>query len=123
MKELRKLVLVVGLIAGATIFVGASPASATTYACPRFTSYEDWLGGARVHAQVSFRASDVCNGRHVRQAWVRIWRTCWPSVDSTKYTSVASSTSDGSVRSTSLVLFDSPVWSCVTHAGYSYRTF
>lgn len=54
---------------------GTVAAAATR--CPAFVKWEDW-GGARWHAYVDFRPSDLCDGRHVKRAYVRLIRECGP---------------------------------------------
>lgn len=58
---------------------GTVAAAATR--CPAFKSWEDY-GGARVHAYVDFHPSDLCNGRHVKRAYVHLIRQCGPYYDS-----------------------------------------
>lgn len=111
------------LMASSAIIVTPASAQAATR-CPAFSSWEDWIGGARVHAYVDFRASDTCNGRHVKRAYVRLIRTCGPYLDSGRlYTSTASSPSDTTLRSVSAWIFDSVLWKCTTNAYYGYDTF
>lgn len=83
-----------------TSSVMASSAVASTR-CPAFVSWEDW-GGSRVHAYVDFRPSDLCNGRHVKVAYVRLIRQCGPYFDTGRlYTYTASSASDSRLYSIS----------------------
>jgi hypothetical protein len=111
----------IGCLAGV---VQAKSAVTVTNRCPAFVTWEDWLGGARVHAYVDFHPSDLCYGRHVKRAYVRIWRTCWPAYDSGRvYTPTASSPSDTRLYSVSKVAFDSPRWGCKTNTNYDYETF
>lgn len=98
-------------------------AAATVTRCPAFSSWEDW-GGARVHASVAFAASDLCNGRHVKAAYVRLIRQCGPYYDTGRiYTDTASSTSDTQMRGVSVWIFDSPIWWCNTNTYYGYDYF
>lgn len=91
--------------------------------CPAFVSWEDW-GGSRVHAYVDFRASDLCNGQHVKMAYVRLIRQCGPYFDTGQiYTYTAGSTSDTQLYSVSAWIFDSPIWSCNTNTYYGYDYF
>lgn len=88
--------------------------------CPAFSSWEDW-GGSRVHAYVDFRANDLCNGRHVRAAYVRLIRQCGPYFDTGRlYTYTASSPYDSTLYSVSAWIFDSPLWWCNTNTYYGY---
>lgn len=101
---------------------GMATTSATR--CPVFSSWEDWWGGARVHASVVFSPSDLCNGHHVKAAYVRLIRRCGPYFDTGRiYTYTASSTSDTRLYSVSAWIFDSPVWGCVTATNYGYDYF
>ena len=98
-------------------------AAATATRCPAFVSWEDW-GGSRVHAYVDFRASDLCNGRHVRKAYVRLIRQCGPYFDTGRiYTYTASSPSDSALHYISAWIFDSPLWWCNTNTYYGYEYF
>lgn len=95
----------------------------TATRCPAFVSWEDW-GGARVHAYVDFRASDLCNGRHVKVAYVRLVRQCGPYFDTGRiYTNTASSQYDTVLHSVSAWIFDSPIWGCTTRTFYGYDYF
>jgi hypothetical protein len=125
---------VVALLAAAcslSMVAGASavrvPAHATrtaTNRCPAFVTWEDWLGGARVHAYVDFHPSDWCNGRHVKDAYIRITRSCGPAYDSGRiYTATASSPNDTRLYSVSKVAFDSVLWGCQTNTNYWYDYF
>lgn len=99
-------------------------AATTTSRCPAFASWEDWWGGARVHASINFHPSDLCNGRHVKAAYVRLIRQCGPYFDTGRiYTYTASSISDTRLYSVSAWIFDSPLWGCVTSAKYGYDYF
>lgn len=102
----------------------ASPADAKTNVCPKFIYWQDWLGGVRWHASISFRASDLCEGRHVKRAAVRLYRECWPSMDSGMvWTSDATSVNDTAVRTVSIVRFDSLVPGCNTRKAFMYNYF
>ena len=95
----------------------------TTTRCPAFVTWEDW-GGTRVHAYVDFRASDLCNGLHVKRAYVRLIRQCGPYYDTGRiYTYTASSAYDTTLYSVSAWIFDSPIWSCNTNTYYGYEYF
>lgn len=99
-------------------------AATATSRCPAFASWEDWWGGARVHASINFHPSDLCNGRHVKAAYVRLIRQCGPYFDTGRiYTYTASSISDTRLYSVSAWIFDSPLWGCVTSAKYGYDYF
>jgi hypothetical protein len=101
--------------------VGTTATSTTR--CPAFVSWEDW-GGSRVHAYVDFHPSDLCNGLHVKAAYVRLIRMCGPYYDTGRiYTNTATSTSDTQLYSVSVWIFDSPLWSCVTKTYYGYDYF
>lgn len=92
--------------------------------CPAFVSWEDWWGGIRVHAYVDFRPSDLCDGRHVKRAYVRLIRQCGPYYDTGRiYTYTASSASDTRLYSVSAWIFDSIIWGCVTSTKYGYEYF
>lgn len=114
------------LIMLATAFVqlvGAQSAQAATYRCPAFVTWEDW-GGARVHAYVDFHPSDICNGRHVKRAYVRLIRQCGPYYDTGRlYTYTASSSSDTRLFSISAWIYDSALWWCNTNTYYGYDYF
>lgn len=102
----------------------AKPVAAAANRCPAFVTWEDWLGGARVHAYVDFRPSDWCNGRHVKRAYVRFTRSCGPYLDSGRiYTSTAGSPSDTGLYSLSKWVWDSVLWRCVTNTNYGYEYF
>jgi len=91
--------------------------------CPAFVKWEDW-GGARWHAYVDFRPSDLCDGRHVKRAYVRLIRQCGPYYDTGRiYTYTAGSASDTSLYSVSAWIFDSTIWSCNTNTYYGYDFF
>ena len=95
----------------------------TTTRCPYFRSWEDW-GGSRVHAYVDFHPSDLCNGHHVKRAYVRLIRQCGPYYDTGRiYTYTASSPSDTRLYSVEAWIFDSPIWSCNTNTYYGYDYF
>lgn len=97
---------------------------ATAYRCPAFVTWEDWLGGARAHAYVDFHPSDICNGRHVKDAYVRLIRQCGPYYDTGRiYTYTAGSASDTRLYSVSAWIFDSVLWSCNTSTYYGYDYF
>lgn len=123
----RHRLLLVMLLAVATLaapFVGVQSAQAVTYRCPAFKKWEDWIGGARVHAYIDFRASDVCNGRHVKRAYVRLIRQCGPYLDTGRiYTGTAASPSDTRLYSQSAWIFDSVLWRCNTAVYYDYEYF
>ena len=62
------------------------------HAAPRFHAWEDGPGGIRHHAAVTFRASDLHNGRHVKRVYVRLERSnCWlyPDGDTGQVVSVS----------------------------------
>jgi hypothetical protein len=104
-----------------SILLGAMTTAATR--CPAFVTWEDW-GGTRVHAYVDFRPSDLCDGRHVKRAYVRLIRQCGPYYDTGRvYTYTAGSASDTSLYSISAWTFDSPIWSCNTNTYYGYEYF
>ncbi len=95
----------------------------TSIRCPAFVSWEDW-GGARVHASVDFRPNDLCNGRHVRKAYVRLIRQCGPYFDTGRiYTYTASSPYDTALYFVSAWILDSPLWWCNTNTYYGYEYF
>ena len=94
-----------------------------TTRCPAFVSWEDW-GGSRVHAYVDFHPSDLCNGQHVKRAYVRLVRQCGPYYDTGRlYTYTASSTSDTRLFSVSAWIYDSIIWSCNTNTYYGFDYF
>lgn len=96
----------------------------STSRCPAFKSWEDWIGGARVHAYVDFHPSDLCNGKHVKAAYVRLIRQCGPYYDSgRKYTYTASSPTDTRLYSVEAWILDSIIWSCNTNTYYGYDYF
>jgi hypothetical protein len=114
-------VLAFGCLAGV---VQAKSEAGAANRCPAFVTWQDWLGGARVHAYVDFRASDLCNGRHVRRAYIRFTRPCGPSLDTGRiYTSTASSPSDTRLYSYKRWVWDSLSWSCTTYTWYGYEYF
>lgn len=97
--------------------------TAMTSRCPAFVSWEDY-GGARVHAYVDFHPSDLCNGRHVKAAYVRIIRQCGPYYDTGRiYTYTASTIIDTRLYSVSAWILDSPLWWCNTNTYYGYDYF
>lgn len=114
----------VALVSTVFPIVAAQPAQAATNRCPAFVTWEDWLGGARVHAYVDFHPSDLCNGRHVKRAYVRLVRKCGPYYDTGRiYTYTAGSASDTRLYSVSAWIFDSVLWSCTTNTYYGYDLF
>lgn len=120
----KTLVTLIMLAAAALPFVGAQSAQAVTYRCPAFVHWEDWVGGARVHAYVDFHPSDVCSGRHVKDAYVHIVRQCGPYYDPGRwYTATAGSPSDTRLYSVSGWIFDSVIWGCNTNTYYAYDYF
>ena len=107
---------------GPQSMISSTMATAATR-CPAFVSWEDW-GGARVHAYVDFRPSDLCNGRHVKAAYVRLIRQCGPYYDTGRiYTNTANSSSDTRLFSVSVWILDSPLWWCNTNTYYGYDYF
>jgi hypothetical protein len=111
-----------GTRGNATGSFGPSVAAATR--CPAFVTWQDWLGGARVHAYVDFRPSDWCNGRHVKRAYIRFTRPCGPYLDTGRiYTATASSPSDTRLYSYQRWVWDSVRWSCTTYTNYGYEYF
>jgi len=121
----RALALTLLAMAAAIVpVVGAPAAQAATYRCPAFVVWEDWLGGARVHAYVEFHPSDICNGRHVKRAYVHLIRQCGPYYDPGRaYTYTASSSGDTRLYSVSAWIFDSVLWNCTTVATYGWDYF
>jgi hypothetical protein len=118
------LIALIMLATGVVPFVGIQSAQAATYRCPAFVTWQDWVGGARVHAYVDFHPSDICNGRHVKDAYVHLIRQCGPYYDPGRdYTYTASSPSDTRLYSVSSWIFDSVLWYCNTNAYYSYDYF
>lgn len=112
--------ITVGSLAGAG---EAKPTRAATYRCPAFVKWEDY-GGSRWNAYIDFRASDVCNGRHVKRAYVHIVRTCPPAYDSGRvYTATASSPYDTRLYSVTKSAWDSPLWWCNTNIYYDWEYF
>lgn len=110
------------LSSGQQLKLSGTAAAAVTR-CPAFVSWEDW-GGTRVHAYVDFHPSDLCNGRHVKAAYVRLIRQCGPYFDTGRiYTYTASSPSDTQLYTVSAWIFDSPIWSCNTNTYYGYDYF
>ena len=104
-----------------SVTLGQMAAAATR--CPAFVTWEDW-GGSRVHAYVDFHPSDLCNGRHVKRAYVRLIRQCGPYYDSGRiYTYTAGSASDTRLYSVSAWIYDSIIWSCNTNTYYGYDYF
>jgi hypothetical protein len=124
MKRRAILMALVMLVAAIVPLVAAQPAQAATYRCPAFVTWEDWLGGARVHAYVDFHPSDICNGGHVKRAYVRLIRQCGPYYDTGRlYTYTAGSPWDTRLYSQSAWIFDSTLWWCNTNAYYGYEYF
>jgi|GEM_PF-3142540 len=102
---------------------GAMTAATAATRCPAFVTWEDW-GGSRVHAYVDFHPSDLCNGQHVKRAYVRLVRQCGPYYDTGRiYTYTAGSTSDTRLYSVSVWIYDSVIWSCNTNTYYGYEYF
>lgn len=111
------------LSSGQQLMLSGTAAAAATR-CPAFVSWEDGPGGARVHAYVDFHPSDLCNGRHVKRAYVRLIRQCGPYYDTGRiYTYTATSASDTRLYSVSAWILDSPLWGCVTTTKYDYSYF
>ena len=109
---------------GAGAGVGSAIVTPATARCPAFVTWEDWLGGARVHGYVDFHPSDTCNGRHVKDAYVRLVRQCGPYYDTGRlYTYTAGSSSDTALYSVSAWIFDSLLWGCNTNVYYGYNYF
>ena len=103
---------------------GEVSAAAAVTRCPAFVTWEDWVGGARVHAYVDFHPSDWCNGRHVKRAYVRLIRQCGPYYDTGRiYSYTAGSPNDTRLYSVSAWIFDSVLWSCNTNTYYGYEYF
>jgi hypothetical protein len=122
-RRLLASIMAVFALTGVVVAAGVSPAAAATYRCPAFVSWEDY-GGARVHAYVDFHPSDVCNGRHVKRAYVSLTRTCGPYYYTGHiYTYTAGSTSDTRLYSVSAWIWDSALWSCNTNTNYGYDYF
>jgi hypothetical protein len=97
-------------------------ASAATR-CPQVYNWQDW-GGSRVHIKVEFRAADLCNGRHVKRVYVKLWRTCWPAVDTGWIASpTASSPSSTTTLNAYKMVYDSPNWGCNTRSGWDWTYF
>jgi len=92
------------------------PPPPPTYAAPYFYSWQDGLGNIHHHAYVTFKASDLHNGRHVKKVYVRIQRqNCWlyPDNDTGQVFSVsASSPSDTTTYKVETDLYDSPNFKC-----------
>ena len=108
----------------APVAPSAGTLAAATYRCPAFVTWQDWLGGARVHAYVDFRPSDWCNGRHVKRAYIRLIRQCGPYYDTGRiYTYTAGSSASTSLYSVSAWIFDSVLWGCTTYTYYGYEYF
>ena len=124
LKRRAILVFLLALVAAVVPFIGTQSAQAAAYRCPAFVKWEDWLGGARVHAYVDFHPSDICNGRHVKRAYVHLVRQCGPYFDAGRdYTATASSPNDTRLYSESSWIFDSVLWNCSTAAYYDYEYF
>ena len=101
----------------------AKSVAVTANRCPAFVTWES-DHGTRVNAYVDFHPSDLCNGRHVKDAYVRIVRTCFPAYDSGRvYTATASSPSDTRLYSVTKSAWDSPLWWCNTNTYYNYDYF
>lgn len=83
---------------------------------PYFYSWQDGAGNIHHHAYVTFKASDLYNGRHVKQVYVRITRlNCWlyPDGDTGQVLSMsASSPSDTTTYKVETDLWDSPNFRC-----------
>lgn len=88
-------------------------------------TWEDWLGGARVHASAQFQPTHTCSdGRHVKRAYVRIVRECGPHFDTGRYYSdTASSPQDTTTFSVNRWIFDSVLWGCQTNTYYGFEYF
>lgn len=94
--------------------------------CPAFRSWQDKVGGAQVHAKVTFRPSDVCRGRHVKSAYIRLRLTdCrgWPDTDKRVDTPVATSRTDTSEYKAEGHILDSPFPGCTARANYDFEYF
>lgn len=117
-----RLVVVAAIAVPIAAFIAPPAANAATR-CPSFSTWEE-LGGTRRHASISFKPVDLCNGRHVKRAYVVLSRSCWPAVNTGRvYTASASSPSSSSTYSISKNVWDSPVWSCNTNAYYGWDYF
>lgn len=136
--------LVVGLVlafllsAGAGAVIG-TPESAEAHSpwvykhhnrCPHFYSYQHGWGGIYTTAGINFQPDDLCNGRHVKQAWVRVYQTgpawrCWPHSDSGRRYTSRSSHPHTEVWHWAHIqsVKDSVQWGCSLKAHYNYWTY
>ena len=94
--------------------------------CPHVYDYQHGWGGIYTTTGMNFRSSDICNGRHVKQGYVRVkqtgpkWR-CQPWRDSSRrYTGTTSAHNDswnwahiGSVQ-------DATLWGCSLGTYYDW---
>lgn len=123
----------------ATFGVGAfaaSPATAGAHGyghnnrCPHVYSYQHGWGGLYTTAGVNFQADDLCNGRHVKRAYVRVqqsgpkWR-CQPWSDTGRvYTGTAGSSHEDRWRWSHVSsVVDSSLWGCTLTVWRNWEYF
>lgn len=94
--------------------------------CPHFYSYQHGPGGLFTTAGVNFQPDDLCNGTHVKQAWVRVYQSgpawrCQPHADSGKvYTGRSSNPHTERWHWAEATRADSVTPRCSIRAHYNY---
>jgi hypothetical protein len=127
-RKLAAIAIVVATTTATLLVAGQAPASAADGCADSvnsFRTWEDWIGGARVHASAKFQPSHTCSdGRHVKKAYVRIVRQCGPKKDTGRvYSQTASSSRDTTTYTVSAWIFDSVLWGCQTNTYYGFEYF
>lgn len=92
--------------------------------CPRFMQW-DTQHGFRWNVSVEFRATDLCEGRHVKRAYVRLINRCpVGSFDTGRvYTRYAVSPNDTRLYKVKKTKYDSLLPNCDTEPRFGYEFF
>ena len=93
---------------------------------PVFGHKEDGPGGIHHHAWVTFKASDLHNGKHVRSVWVTLEKYgCkhWPDDDALRYSVDASSSSDTTTIKVETDIWDSPLKGCTVRSHWDVNEY
>lgn len=97
-------------------FTATAPSPPPAQVAPYFKAWQDGPGHIHHHAYVTFKASDLHNGRHVKRVYVRIQRQdcwLWPDGDTGQVLSAsAKSPSDTTTYKVYTHLYDSPNFYC-----------
>lgn len=118
--RLGSIALSLALVAFSAVFtLGPSTPAEAAYACPRFSTWEEWGGAWRV-AKIEFRATDTCEGRNVRWAAVKLIRQCGPYKDSGWHYTYAPSRYSTQLNWVQIGMGDSILWGCRTDAFYNW---